>query len=57
MNILMISNLDDDEKLEDIWLARGFQQDGHKVAIVDKDYDEKLEDIFDVFFKKKLLEF
>lgn len=29
MNILMISNLDHDEKLEDIWLARAFQKDGH----------------------------
>ena len=45
----MISNLDNDEKLEDIWLARAFQQDGHKVAIVDKNYDESLEEIFDIF--------
>ena len=49
MNILMISNIDADEKLEDIWLARSFQKDGHKVAIVDKNYDEKLESLFDVF--------
>lgn len=49
MNILMISNIDDDEKLEDIWLARAFQKDGHKVAIVDKNYDERLEEIFDIF--------
>lgn len=49
MNILMITNIDDDEKLEDIWLARSFQKDGHKVAIVDENYDEKLEDIFDIF--------
>lgn len=49
MNILMISNIDADEKLEDIWLARAFQKDGHKVAIVDKNYDEKLESLFDVF--------
>lgn len=49
MNILMITNIDDDEKLEDIWLARAFQKDGHKVAIVDKNYDERLEDIFDIF--------
>ena len=42
MNILMISNLDNDEKLEDIWLARAFQKDGHQVAIVDKNYDEIL---------------
>ncbi len=49
MNILIISNIDDDEKLEDIWLARAFQKDGHKVAIVDKNYDEHLESLFDVF--------
>lgn len=49
MNILMISNLDSDEKLEDVWLARSFQEDGHKVAIVDKNYDERLEKIFDIF--------
>lgn len=49
MNILMISNIDADEKLEDIWLARAFQKDGHKVAIVDKNYDEQLESLFDVF--------
>ncbi len=49
MKILMISNIDNDEKLEDIWLARAFQKDGHKVAIVDKNYDEKLDSLFDVF--------
>lgn len=49
MNILMISNIDADEKLEDIWLARAFQKDGHKVAIVDKNYDERLESLYDVF--------
>lgn len=45
----MISNIDNDEKLEDIWLSRAFQKDGHKVAIVDRNYDEKLEEIFDIF--------
>lgn len=49
MNVLMISNIDADEKLEDIWLARAFQKDGHKVAIVDKNYDERLEALYDVF--------
>ena len=52
MNILMISNLDHDEKLEDIWLARAFQKDGHQVAIVDKNYDERLEEIFDIFLRR-----
>lgn len=49
MNVLMISNIDADEKLEDIWLARAFQKDGHKIAIVDKNYDEQLESLYDVF--------
>lgn len=48
----MISNIDNDEKIEDIWLARAFQEDGHNVAIVDKNYDERLEDIFDIFLKR-----
>lgn len=52
MNILMISNFDNDEKLEDIWIARSFQEDGHSIAIVDKNYDEKLEDIFDIFLRR-----
>ena len=52
MNILMISNIDSDEKLEDIWLARAFKEDGHNVAIVDKNYDEKLESIFDIFLER-----
>lgn len=52
MNILMISNIDSDEKLEDIWLARAFKEDGHNIAVVDKNYDERLEDIFDIFLKR-----
>ncbi len=52
MNILMISNIDSDEKLEDIWLARAFQEDGNNVAIVDKNYDERLENVFDIFLKR-----
>lgn len=52
MNILMITNIDSDEKLEDMWLARSFQEDGHNVAIVDKNYDEKLENIFDIFLER-----
>lgn len=49
MKILMISNIDSDDKLEDLWLARAFKKDGHKVAIVDKNYDENLESLFDIF--------
>lgn len=52
MNILIISNLDSDEKLEDIWIARAFQKDGHQVCITGIDFDEKLDDVFDVFIKR-----
>ena len=48
----IIYYIDDDEKLEDIWLARAFKEDGHSVVIVDKSYDERLENIFDVFIKR-----
>lgn len=54
MNILILSNMDDDEKLEDIWLARAFLKDGHKVCISGFDYDERLEEIFDVFIKRNI---
>lgn len=56
MNILMISNIDGDEKLEDIWLARAFYEDGHKVVITDKNYDERLDSIFDVFLQRNTWE-
>ena len=49
MNILMISNIDSDEKLEDIWLARAFQEDGNNVAIDYKKYH-----IFHIKLKKEL---
>lgn len=46
--------MDDDEKLEDIWLARTFQEDGHKVCITGMDYDERLDEIFDIFMKRNV---
>ncbi len=52
MNILMISNFDDDEKFEDIVISRAFQADGHKVVFVDNDYDERLDDFFDLFIQR-----
>ena len=47
MNILMISNIDDDDKLEDIWIARAFQKDGHNIFLLRNTWDtnETIENI------------
>ena len=49
----MISNIDD-EKLEDIWLLRAFQKEGHQVILTGTDYDEKLEKIVDIVLKRNV---
>ena len=54
MNILMLSNQDSDEKLEDLWLAKSFMLDGHNVFVVNNDYDESLDQNFDVFIRRSL---
>ncbi len=52
MNILIISNASNDEILEDIWIARAFIEDGHKVIVASIDYDERLDDIVDIIIKR-----
>lgn len=52
MKILMLSNFDDDDKVEDMWIARQFQKDGHIVTMVDVFYDEPLEEIHDIILRR-----
>ena len=52
MNILIASGFDDDEKFEDMLFARVFRNDGHKVTIVDNEYDERLDDLNDLFIQR-----
>lgn len=53
MKILMLSNFDDDDKVEDMWIARAFQRDGHIVTMVDAFYDERLEEIHDIILRRE----
>lgn len=52
MNILIISNVDNDEILEDVFIARAFQNDGHKVLLTSIDYDERLDNIVDIVIRR-----
>lgn len=52
MKILMITNPDIEEFIEDKWIANSFKKDGHEVFIVNKFYPESLENVCDVFLKR-----
>lgn len=46
--ILILSNPKNDEFIEDIYLATSFREDGHLVTMLWVDYDENLDDKFDI---------
>lgn len=52
LQILMITNPNIEEFIEDKWIAESFRKDGHTVTIVDKFYDEAIEKNFDIFLKR-----
>ena len=52
MKILIITNLLNECSIEDVWIANSFIDDGHTVKLVNKYYDKKLEDEFDIFIKR-----
>lgn len=52
MKILIITNLLNECSIEDIWIAKSFEKDGHIVKLVNKYYDKKLEEDFDIFIKR-----
>lgn len=52
MKILIITNLLNECSIEDIWIAKSFEKDGHIVKLVNKYYDKKLEEEFDIFLKR-----
>lgn len=51
MNILLLTNENNEEKSEDLWIAKAFQEDGNKVDIRWIDYDEKLDERYDIILK------
>jgi len=52
MKILMITNPEIEEFIEDKWIADSFTADGHFVKVVNKNYSELLENEYDIFLKR-----
>lgn len=52
MKILMVTNLENECSIEDVWIAKSFEEDGHVVTLVNKYYDKNLEDEYDIFIKR-----
>lgn len=52
MKILIISNTNIEEVNEDFIIAKSFEKDGHIVKIANANYDESLDDCYDVFIKR-----
>ena len=52
MKILIITNTSNEEIEEDIWIAESFVKDSNKVAIVNMNYPEELDNIYDVFIRR-----
>lgn len=52
MKILVITNTSNEEIEEDIWIADTFAKDSNKVAIVNMDYPEELDNIYNVFIRR-----
>jgi len=52
MKVLIMTNTSNEEIFEDIWIADSFKQDGHDVCLVNIDYNEELDSIYDVFIRR-----
>lgn len=50
--ILILSNPNNEEFIEDLYIATSFREDGHIVRILWVDYDEKLDKEFDVIIRR-----
>lgn len=52
MKILILSNFDDEYKIEDLFIARAFEKDGHEVTMTTVNYSEELEAIYDIVIRR-----
>lgn len=52
MKILIVTNLQNECSIEDVWIGNSFIEDGHDVKLVNKYYDKSLEDEYDIFIKR-----
>lgn len=51
-NILILSNKENEEYLEDVFIKKAFEKDGNNVDILWVDYNEKLDDKYDVIIRR-----
>ena len=54
MKILLLTNLKNEESEEDIWIVDTLREDGNIVDISWIDYDERLDDEYDIFIKRNI---
>jgi len=50
--ILILSNPNNEEFIEDLYIATSFREDGHLVSVLWIDYDEKLDSKYDVIIRR-----
>lgn len=51
-NILILSNTENEEFIEDEYIANSFREDGHLVTILWVNYDENLDEKFDIIIRR-----
>lgn len=52
MKILIITNLENECSIEDVWISDSLKRDGHIVKLVNKYYNKELENEYDIFIKR-----
>lgn len=51
-NILILSNPENEEFIEDEYIATAFRKDGHRVSVKWVDYEEELDENFDIILRR-----
>ena len=54
IKILIVTDIDNPGLKEDCFIAKSFIQDGNQVTISRQDYDEELENLFDVILIRNI---
>ena len=54
MKILIVTDIDNPGLKEDCFIAKSFIKDGHHVTIAREDYDEKLDEMYDIILLRNI---
>lgn len=57
MKILIVTDIDNPGLKEDCYIAKSFIKDGHHVTLTREDYDERLEELFDIIIIRNIWHF